>query len=99
VMCPVALQDMEEGEEAKEAAAATWASLKRSTKCGPRRTVRTYAKLGSSSQQQNTMLRRACQAAAADHWQRESLRSMQGCVRHSSWQLVTEGVTRQVQQL
>uniref|UniRef100_A0A383VU44 Kinesin motor domain-containing protein n=1 Tax=Tetradesmus obliquus TaxID=3088 RepID=A0A383VU44_TETOB len=34
-----ALQDMEEGEEAKEAAAATWAALKRSTKCGPRRTL------------------------------------------------------------
>lgn len=38
-----ALQDMEEGEEAKEAAAATWAALKRSTKCGPRRTVRRHA--------------------------------------------------------
>lgn len=33
------LQDMDDAEEAKQAAAATWAALKRSTKCGPRRTV------------------------------------------------------------
>eukprot|EP00882_Tetradesmus_deserticola_P026097 GHRQ01028724.1.p1 GENE.GHRQ01028724.1~~GHRQ01028724.1.p1 ORF type:complete len:134 (-),score=36.89 GHRQ01028724.1:372-773(-) len=50
------LQDMEEGEEAKEAAAATWASLKRSTKCGPRRTVRKPERqedAGSSTAQQD----------------------------------------------
>lgn len=34
------LQDMDDAEEAKQAATATWAALKRSTKCGPRRTVR-----------------------------------------------------------
>ncbi|KAF8058864.1 KIN14I [Scenedesmus sp. PABB004] len=34
-----AVQDMDDAEEAKAAAAATWAALKRSTKCGPRRTV------------------------------------------------------------
>lgn len=33
------LQDMDDEEEAKQAAVATWQALKRSTKCGPRRTV------------------------------------------------------------
>eukprot|EP00878_Enallax_costatus_P030168 GHUV01032825.1.p1 GENE.GHUV01032825.1~~GHUV01032825.1.p1 ORF type:complete len:1266 (+),score=433.04 GHUV01032825.1:2206-6003(+) len=34
-----AVQDMDDAEEAKQAAVATWQALKRSTKCGPRRTL------------------------------------------------------------
>jgi hypothetical protein len=38
VVCP-AVQDMSDADEVKPAATATMAALKRSAKCGPRRTV------------------------------------------------------------
>jgi hypothetical protein len=68
-----AVQDMSDADEAKPAAAATMAALKRSAKCGPRRTVSPAKKQQQPRQWAGRLLQQWAGASMQDHGGRKQL--------------------------